>query len=258
MPAPQILDAILPAGGRLKPELAAKVGTDCKALIEIDGKPILESVLDAIDESGLIRRTVLIGGPEIKARYASRVTIFLDEAETGPDNMYNGLTALNTQPDPPHTILLSTTDLPYIRGAHVKRLVEMANTGKQIAVPLIRRAAFEQAYPGTDSTFVKLKDGEFTLGGAFLIEAEAMQRMRPHIEKVFEQRKSKMGMAKLLGLGFVLRYLTHSLTLGDVENKIVSLLDSTGSALPDAPVEFAYDIDDWDDYSYAIGRQAAR
>jgi hypothetical protein len=172
--------------------------------------------------------------------------------------MYNGLAAVLDQAEPPTHILLITTDLPYITGEHVKHLVEMCAGEKQISVPLIRRAAFEVAYPGTSSTFVKLKDGEFTLGGAFLIEAQAMTRMRPHIEAVFAQRKSKMGMAKLLGLGFVFRFLTHSLSLNDVENKIVSLLGCTGAAIPDAPVQFAYDIDDWEDYSYAASRQVAK
>ena len=256
MPATPVLDAILPAGGRLDPELAAKVGTDVKALIQIDGKPLLEHVLDAIQSSGMVRRTVLIGGEEVRKAYGGRATLVLDEADSGPANMYNGLEALLAQPEAPTRILLATTDLAYVRGEHVKRLIEMSPIDKQIVVPAVRRADFEAEYPGTSSTFVKLKDGEFTLGGMFLIDADAMLSMRPHAEGVFNQRKSKLGMAKLLGFGFALRFLTGSLSLADVEKKIASLLGCSAVPLPGAPAEFAYDIDDWEDYSYAVARQA--
>ncbi|MHB8635979.1 MAG: NTP transferase domain-containing protein [Fimbriimonadaceae bacterium] len=257
MPASATLDAILPAGGRLGAELAAKVGTDIKALIEIDGKPLLEHVFDAIQASGLVRRTVLIGGSDVRAKFANRATYAIDEADSGPANMYNGLETLLAQADPPTRILLATTDLPYVRGQHVARLIEMAPTDKQIVVPAVRRADFEVAYPGTSSTFVKLKDGEFTLGGMFLIDATAMRNMRPHAEAVFNQRKSKFGMAKLLGFGFALRFATNRLSLLDVERKIVSLLGCSAGPVPGAPAEFAYDIDDWEDYSYAVARQAS-
>jgi GTP:adenosylcobinamide-phosphate guanylyltransferase len=256
MPATATLDAILPAGGRLDAALAAKVGTGVKALIEIDGKPLLEHVFDAIQSSGMVRRTVLIGGPEVRAAYGTRATIVLEEADSGPANMYNGLEGLMAEPDPPSRILLATTDLAYVRGEHVKRLIEMSPIDRQIVVPAVRRADFEAAYPGTSSTFVKLKDGEFTLGGMFLIDAEAMRSMRPHAEKVFNQRKSKIGMAKLLGLGFALRFAMNRLSLLDIEKKIVSLLGCSAAPVPGAPAEFAYDIDDWEDYSYAIARQA--
>src|SRR5580704_10156056 len=143
MAAPAILDAILPAGGRLDAELAAKVGTDVKALIEIDGKPLLEHVFDAIQSSGTVRRTVLIGGEQVRKTYGGRATLVLDEADSGPANMYNGLEALMAQPDPPHRILLATTDLAYVRGEHVKRLIDMSPADKQIVVPAVRRADFE-------------------------------------------------------------------------------------------------------------------
>ncbi len=257
MPGDATLDAILPAGGRLDPELAAKVGTDVKALITIDGKTLLEHVFDAIQSSGAVRRTVLIGGPEVREAFGSRATLVLEEADSGPANMYNGLEALMAQPDPPTRVLLSTTDLAYVRGEHVRRLIEMAPEGRQIIVPAVRREDFDAAYPGTSSTFVKLKDGEFTLGGMFLIDTAAMRRMRPHLEAVFNQRKSKIGIALLIGLGFAIRFLMHSLSLADVERKIVTLLECTAAPVPGAPVELAYDIDDWEDYSYAENRKVS-
>lgn len=253
--ATALLDAILPAGGRLPAELAQKVGTEVKALIEIDGKPLLGHVLDAVKGSGKVRRIVLIGGPEVQSAFADQVDFVLEEATTGPDNMYNGLEKLMQADAPPTRVLLATTDLPYIRKEHIEQLIAMSPEDRNIVVPLVHRSDFEAEYPGTSSTFVKLKDGEFTLGGMFLMDAAAMARMKPHVAAVFNQRKSKLGMARLLGLNFVVRYFTHSLALSDIEAKIVSLLQCSGKAVPGAPVQFAYDIDDWEDYSYAAARK---
>jgi GTP:adenosylcobinamide-phosphate guanylyltransferase len=53
-----MFDVVLPAGGTLPSEFAAQVGTQNKALIQIGGRTILDRVFDAIEESGLARRTV--------------------------------------------------------------------------------------------------------------------------------------------------------------------------------------------------------
>lgn len=247
-----ILDAILPAGGRLKPDFAELVGTDVKALIKIGGKPLVESVIDAIEGTPAVRNAVLVGSDEVRQAYAGRVEFTLEEAATGPDNMFNGLRCLMSQPDPSERVLLCTTDLPFIQPEHIDRFIAMCPADKDICVPLVHREDFERAYPGSGSTFVKLREGEYTLGGMFLMTASGMDRMRPHIEAVFAQRKNKLGLAKLLGLPFVLRFLTRTLSLAMVEAEIVSLLDCTGVAIPGAPVELAYDIDDAEDYSFGV------
>jgi GTP:adenosylcobinamide-phosphate guanylyltransferase len=244
------LDAILPAGGRIDAQLAAKAGTDVKALIEINGKPLVETVIAAVAPN--VRRTVLIAGEPIRQRCGGLVSGTIGEADSGPENMFNGLGFLMSQPDPPERVLLATTDLAFVTPEAVNRFIAMAPSDRDIVVPLVRRSEFETAYPGSSSTFVRLRDGSFTLGGMFLLNAATMQRLRPQIDAVFSQRKSKLGMAKLLGPGFIFRFLLKTLTLADVEAKIVALLGCTGSALPGAPVEFAYDIDDLEDYDHAL------
>ena len=51
---------------------------------------------------------------------------------------------------------------------------------------------------------------------------------------------------------FLVKYLTKTLTVRDVEAKIEAMLGCSGSAVLNSPPELAYDIDDLGDYDYTM------
>src|SRR5205807_8832693 len=122
-------------------------------------------------------------------------------------------------------------------------------------VPLIRKSEFMDRFPGITATFVTLRDDSWTTGNIFLLDVEALKRSKPHIDGVFANRKSKIGMARLLGPVFVLKFLAKRLTLVDVEAKIMSLLGCSGAAIAGSSPELHFDIDFIDDYEYAVRHQ---
>jgi GTP:adenosylcobinamide-phosphate guanylyltransferase len=251
-------DAIVPAGGTIDATFAASVGTDQKALIEFGGQLILDRILRALRESGVIRDIVVVGSKDVQERAAKFAAIGLDQGNSGPDNIFKGLDKLKEKNPDLHQVLIVTSDLPFLAPELIKRYVELCPSDKDICVPVIEAAEFSKAYPGTTSTFVKTKDGTFTIGGMFLMNAKVMPVIRASIEKVFAKRKSKLGMAALIGPAFAYKYLTKTLTIRDLERKIESMLGCTGKAVLGAPVELAYDIDYQDDYDYAVKLMEAR
>ncbi|HTQ09076.1 MAG TPA: nucleotidyltransferase family protein [Fimbriimonadaceae bacterium] len=247
-------DAILPAGGKIDPEFAKLVGTEYKALIEIGGKTLLGRALDALAATGAAKHTVVIGPAEvIEHADAKRATFRLPPGQTGPDNIYRGLDHLLREPDASKKMLIVTTDLPFLEAGAITAFLEKCPADRDICVPLIREADFNKRFPGTTATFVKLKDDSWTTGNIFLLNAEALRRSKPHIERVFENRKSKMGMARLLGPVFVYKWLRKKLTLNDLEAKILSMLHCSGAAITDSDPALHYDIDALDDYEYSTG-----
>lgn len=245
-------DAIVPAGGTIDPEFAAKVGTDQKALIEFNGQTMLESVLQALRDSGMIRNIVVVGSKEVQAKAANFAAIGLEQGDSGPENIFRGLAKLQEKDPNLDQALIVTCDLPFLSPEIVQRYLKLCPTDKDICVPVITAADFERMYPGTTSTYVKTKDGTFTIGGIFLMNAKKMPELRGSIEKVFQRRKSTLGMALLIGPAFILKYLTKTLRIRDLENKIESMFKCTGKAVLNSPVELAYDIDYLDDYEYAV------
>lgn len=251
-----LLDAFLPAGGRIQGDFAAQVGTTAKALIDIGGRTILGRTLDALCESGRIRRTVVVGPEEVLVHPdARRATHRLAEGATGPENIFRALDALMREPEPPRRAVIVTTDLPFLSAPVVQALLDKVPPDLDIAAPLIRKAEFEARFPSGPSMFVHLKEGPVTLGCAYVIGVEALIRARPHIERVFANRKSKVGMARLLGLPFVVKWLTRTLSVADVERKIEGVLGVRGGAVQGCPPELAFDIDDAEDYRYALRHQ---
>lgn len=249
----QTFDALLPAGGTIDETFAKLVGTDNKALIEIGGKTILRRTLDALEATGKVKSTLLIG-PEVVRNHpdAASATLKIEPGETGPDNIYRGLNTLLSEPNPPQKVLVITTDLPFLTPELLCRFIDSCPPDRDICVPLVRASEFTDRFPGSTATFVKMRDDTWTTGCAYVMDVEALKKAKPHIDRVFENRKSKMGMAKLLGPAFVLKFITKRLTLVDVEAKIMSMLGCSGAAITGSPPELAYDIDDIEDYEYAV------
>lgn len=252
MPPVTTFDAILPAGGTIAPEFAAKVGTENKALIRFGDQTILERTIEALRASGRVGRIIVIGTPEVlESDAVKKADGTLAAGGSGPDNILKGLKHLLASPNPPQKVLIVTTDLPFLTPDLVNHFIELCPLDKDICLPLISKDEFQGRFPNCSATFIPLYDGVWTAGCAYIFDVKAFERSMPHIEKVFNNRKSKLGMAKLLGPAFLVKFLRKRLSVPDIEKKIVSLLGCSGAAVRHAPPELAYDIDDMEDYDYA-------
>jgi len=244
-------DAILPAGGRIDSSFAARVGTDVKALIKFGEQTILERTIAALRGTGRVGRTIVIGGREVHIEADGLATEVLDEGASGPDNILKGLKHLVGLPDPPKKVLVVTTDMPFLTAEVINRFLDQCPQERDICVPLVSKAEWFEKFPNSMATFATLADGVWTTGCAYLIDVTALETAMPQIERVFKNRKSVVGMAKLLGPRFLFKFVTKTLNVLDVELKITTMLGCTGAAIRNAPTELAYDIDDLEDYEYA-------
>jgi len=252
------LDVIVPAGGRCDDTLKRIVNVENKALIKFGEHTILKTTINALRSSGRVRRIVLIGSEDIeKSEEARRVDQFLPEGKTGPENIFLGLEWLEKQSDPPSHVMIVTSDLPFLTAEVINKFLDLCPEGADFCVPLVSQADFLDVYPTADATFVKLLDGTWTTGCAYVATAPALRKAVRHINKVFKNRKSKFGMARVLGIGFVYRLLVQKLTVPDVEKKVQDLLQVNGVAVRHSPAQLSYDIDYQDDYYYALNNLAS-
>jgi GTP:adenosylcobinamide-phosphate guanylyltransferase len=245
-------DAILPAGGEIDEGFASKVGTKNKALIRFGNETILERTIRALRDSGKVRRIAVIGPKEVHDRIGDTADLKLDPGTTGPDNILRGLEALSKQPDPTSKVIVCTTDLPFLNGELVASFLESCPQDVAICLPVVSKATYQARFTDSSSTFIPLRDGVWTAGCLYLLDSDALRSAKPYIDKIFEVRKSKIGMARLLGPAFVCKFVAKQLTIADLERKIVSLLKCSGKAVLNSPPELAYDIDDEEDYRYAM------
>ncbi|MDR3690138.1 MAG: NTP transferase domain-containing protein [Fimbriimonas sp.] len=246
-------DAILPAGGLIGPEFAAQVGTSNKALIQFGDKTILERTIASLRETGRVGRIVVAGSDEVrKSESAKLADLTVASGRSGPESILNGLKALLAEKNPPAKVVVATTDLPFLTPKLVTDFIDTCPPNVDLCMPLITKSQYQARFPHSHSTFIPLKDDTWTAGNVYLIDVKALESSMPHLEKVFLVRKSKLGMAKMLGPIFLYRFLRKQLTVPMVEAKIKQMLGCTGAPVLNCAPELAYDIDALDDYEYAL------
>src|SRR5258706_4161042 len=94
----EMVDAVLPAGGRISGAFAQTTGVEIKALIALEGQTILRRTIAALRACGRIGRIVVIG-PEEALREAREAGADAtpEEGASGPENYLRGLELLQPQ-----------------------------------------------------------------------------------------------------------------------------------------------------------------
>lgn len=249
------VDAILPAGGRIRGRFAAEAGAELKALIEIGGRAVLGRTLGVLRATGRVGKVVVVGPDEISAHAAARwADAALPEGgRSAPANILRGLEWLYQANGGRHAerVLVVTTDLPFLTPEAINRFLDACPAQVDVCVPLIRRNEFEERFPGHRIRFVRLRDGWWMIGCAFLVKPETVINARPLVEKVFAARKNYLGMARLLGISCIVRFITGRLTVSQIEERCREMLGCTGRGVRNCPPELVFDIDYPADYRYA-------
>jgi len=249
------VDMILPAGGRISGQFAREAGTEVKALIRLGPWTVLERTLAAIRATGQVGRTVVIGPAEVVSHAAARAAdVALDEGGSGPANIFRGLKWLYATNGRryPRRVLILTTDLPFLTREAITGFLRACPPGLDLCIPTLRREEFEARFPYRSGRYVRLRDGEWMIGCAVLVDPAALVRNRAVIERTFAARRSRVAMARLLGFSFLLRFLTRRLTVSHIEQRCQDILGCTGRGIRCRVPELAFDIDYPEDYHYAV------
>ncbi len=251
IPAAGAVNVILPAGGRIEGDFARAAGSEIKALIPFKNKAVLHSIVEALQSTGRVGSIVVIG-PEA-ARVAARdagATAALPEGASGPENFFRGLDWL-AQHSGGQRVLIVATDLPCLSSNAVTRFLDACPPDADICVPVVSQAAMEARFPGLPGEYVPLREGPMTTGCVFLVAPDALHRNRAPIEAIFAARKNQLAMARLLGIGFLIKYALRRLAVQDIEAQCRRILDCSGAAILDSAPELAFDMDTLEEFTYA-------
>jgi len=249
------VDVVLPAGGRIYGEFAIEAGAEVKALISFNGKTVLEHSIETLRDTDCIGRIVVVGPDEIAAHPAAKAAdvVLSEGGDSGPANIIRGLEWLHsTDGKYADRVLIVATDLPFLTPEAIVKFIGSCDPEADFCVPLVRREEFESRFPGAEIEYVHLVDGQWTMGCAFLVNPEAVIKSRSLIENIFSMRKSQLGMVRILGLGFILRFLFGRLTVAHIEKRCNTIIKCKGRAIYASDAALAYDMDKPDEYKYAV------
>ena len=243
-------DAVLPAGGRITGAFEQMAGVSLKALIPHEHGTVLEHTISVLKETNTMGRIVVVGPENLQGHPSVKwADMVLPEGESGAENSLIGLKWL-AKSDISRKVLIVTTDLPFLSCESVNAFLDACPQDGDICIPILTEDELESRFPGSDNTYVPLKDGHWTMGGVFLVHPDTLLGRRTRLEDVFAARKSQFRMACLLGPRFIMRFLTKRLTVADIESKGSDLFRCRGYAIRHSPPELAFDMDELKDYEY--------
>lgn len=240
------MDIILTAGGKPAPDdpLYPSTQGNYKAFLDINGKPMIQWVLEALDASKHIDRIFVAGLPAFTALSAGKPLILVPDQGGMLENIKAGIDQVLK--DSPNTtrVLAGSSDIPAVTPAMVDWLVEQVQqSDEDIDYTVIRKEDMEARFPGSLRSYVRLKDMEVCGGDLNAISTSLMQRNNSLYTRLINARKSAFRQAALLGYDTLFLILLHMMTLNEAASQVSKRLGIRGRAILSPYPELGMDVD---------------
>jgi molybdopterin-guanine dinucleotide biosynthesis protein A len=256
--------AVVLAGDRTKKDsLIRHTKAGCKALINIDGIPMLRRVLNALQQSRAVFKIVLAGpeADELAMDKPLSELVASDEISWRAPEASPSASAFHTmqslEPDTP--VLLTTTDHPLLTREIVDAFTRQSLVDDvDVTVGLAPHALITEAYPGIKKTVFRFSDGDFCGCNLFAFLTPEGRQAASFWRKIEQQRKKPLILIGLLGWWMVLRYRLGMLSLEEALAKLGKRLGLRMRAVILPYANAAIDVDSIADLALVNGFLAAR
>lgn len=233
------VDAVILAGAPNNGQLKEVNSEKWEATIPIHGKPMVNYVVEALQNSPNVAKIVVVGPRELQRILPEEVS-FVESGDTLTENIFRAQEALEQK----NKVLLVTSDIPFIHPEAIEDFINRCNELEgDVYYPLISKEANLQLYPETVRTYFTLKEGAFTGGNMILASPQAINNSRWVMDKLFLERKKPWRIIKMLGLLFILKFVSKQLTLRELEQRGSEILGYPGVLIISPYPEIGTDVD---------------
>jgi GTP:adenosylcobinamide-phosphate guanylyltransferase len=240
------VDAIVTAGGKPAPgdPLYSCTQGRHKALLDINGKPMIQWVFDTLDKSQSIDKLFVVGLNQLDGLHCDKPIVLLDDRGDMVDNIRAGAEkALEANPKATHVLVVSS-DIPAITPEVVDWLVAAVQAADYgLYYNVVERSTMEGKFPTSRRTYVHLKEGEFCGGDMNAISIATALEKEPYWQKIIDARKSPAKQAVLIGLDVLFLLFIGQLSLYQAESIISRRLRIKAKVLLSPYAEIGMDVD---------------
>jgi CTP:molybdopterin cytidylyltransferase MocA len=256
--------AIILAGERGPGDpLVTHASACCKAMVEVDGTPMIIRVLTALGTATHVGRRLLSGPGHEKLAAGSPFNQLLetegvDWCEPQPTPSTSAYSAMRQVPaDTP--VLVTTADHPLLTAEIVDHFCEHSlERGVDVTVGLAPYPLVKAAYPDMKKTVLRFRDGDYCGCNLFAFLTADGRRMADYWRRVETQRKNPVRIIRILGWWAVIRYLLGWLTLENALSSLSRRLNLRLGAIILPFAEAAIDIDSVADHMIVEKKLARR
>ncbi len=213
-------DALVLAGSRGPADaVAAAAGVSCKALAPVAGRPMLQRVLDALNDSGCVRRITVALAPEVPvAAEAPALGRAFREGALGrmapAESPCRTVQAAFAARDPHRPLLVATGDHPLLTGEMVRAFItgsRLSRADVTAAVTPVR--VVDAGFPGVRRTALRFRDGGYSGCNLFALTTPRAADVLAFWQTLEHDRKRPWRMAAHIGTGTLFAYAARRLTL---------------------------------------------
>jgi len=216
------MDALVVAGGVPGPDdpLYPLTQGRPKALLGLEGRPMVQWVLDALEGAQRVEHVVLVGpGPE-DGLHLGAASAFVPDQGAMIANVRAGLQAVR-QLNPAAThILLASGDIPSITPEMVDwRVQTVEASDADIDYAVVDRQVMDEVFPGSRRSFTHVKDAEVCGGdlNGLRVTVAAEDGLW---NALYAARKNALKQAALVGFDVLFLGAIRQLSLEDAEQRV--------------------------------------
>jgi GTP:adenosylcobinamide-phosphate guanylyltransferase len=240
------LDALVLAGSRPGGDsLARHAGVSHKALIEIGGRTMIERVVAALAAVPEVARILIaIDRPEVLSALAGlhapqcpKPVIAVPAAESPSASVAAVLEREGTP------LIATTADHALLMPQWLRAFIEACPPEADVVAALAPKAAVLACAPGTQRTYLRFADGDFSGCNLFCFQRPGAVRVVHLWRELEAHRKSPLRMMLRLGLGTALRYRLGQLRLEDALARLGALCGGNVRVVELADGRAAIDVD---------------
>lgn len=246
--------AIILAGRRPGEDaFAAAHGVAAKALIAIDGEPMLGRVARTVLDAPSIDRVVILA-QEPEALLAGQLAWLGGHPRVGTaragDGISTSLIDVAGSEAAPWPVLIVTADHVLLTPAIIEAF--LAGIGDaDTALAVVNRRVVEAAYPDTRRTWIRFSDGDYTGANLFALRGPASRASLFAWSGVERDRKRAMRLLMHFGPLLALRAATRTISLDGALRAATRRMGAKAVAVRLAAAEAAIDVDKPEDVTLA-------
>ncbi len=231
-----MVDAVVLAGGNAK----GLANVPAKGLVPINGRPMVEYVVDALSRCEDIGRICVVIPVEYSFNGLSKKVGVNVASGSLPAVAKAGLDFLQAK----EPVLMLSADIPLITPEAVSDFLKKCSTKKaEFYYPIVRYGKSEKQFPSVKRTYARVKEGRFTGGNIMLVNPKFINRNFGLIERIYELRKQPLKIAQILGFSFLLKFILGMLTISQLEGRIGQMTNAVCVAIETPYVEIGVDVD---------------
>jgi len=240
------VDAILIAGGIPQPDepLYSVTQGKHKALVDINGKAMVQWVLDALSEAQSVGNIVVIGLPPDSRLTSSKQLTFIPNQVDMLENIRTGIKkVLEINPSAEYALLVSS-DIPTITAQIVDWVVNTAlETSDDVYYNVISQEVMEKRFPASKRSYTKLRDITVCGGDINIVRTALVSEDNEIWPKIIAARKNVFKQASLLGFDTLLLLMLRAVTLEGAVKRVSKRLNLRGRAVLCPFAEVGMDVD---------------